>query len=330
MSNINPDSNKDGILTTPSTNLSIKEVQKLANELYGLTGKLKRLNSERDLNYRITTPSGDQYVIKIANSAEDLAIIDMQIKALEHIAEVDPELPVPRVHLSQNGLAIEKIQTEKGAEHFVRVLTYLQGVLPEDYPTNPALLRPIGECLARLGLALRGFYYPIENYELLWDLKHTSRLRQYLDYVSEPKHRELASYFLDRFDQHVLPMMSKLRGQFIHHDLTPDNSLVAENDPGLIVGIIDFGDLTYSYLINDLATTTAQVISKHVDLMEAASEVVLGYNEIIPLEKAELRILYDLIAARLTMLVVIASWRVTLHPENCEYITGCMDQTWLT
>ena len=65
MSNINPDSNKDGILTTPSPNLSIKEVQKLANELFGLTGKLKRLNSERDLNYRIDTETGDQYVIKI-------------------------------------------------------------------------------------------------------------------------------------------------------------------------------------------------------------------------------------------------------------------------
>ena len=41
----------------------------------------------------------------------------MQIKALEHIAIVDPKLPVPKVLLSRNGLAIEQIQAENGTNH---------------------------------------------------------------------------------------------------------------------------------------------------------------------------------------------------------------------
>jgi 4-aminobutyrate aminotransferase-like enzyme/Ser/Thr protein kinase RdoA (MazF antagonist) len=326
----NQHSLKNEILETQSPNLTNNEVKKLAKDLFGLSGKLFPLDSERDLNFRIDTITGEQYVIKIANSAEDQAVIDMQIKGLEHIKKVDPELPVPRVLYSRNGLAIEQIQTEDGTKHFVRVLTYMQGVPPEYGPTNQALLRPMGASLARLGLALRGFYYPTTYYDLLWDLKHTAKLREYLPFIPEAKNRELVSYFLDRFDQNVLPMIPKLRWQFIHNDMTPDNIIVAENDPGQIAGIIDFGDMTHTPLINDLATTTAQMLPGHVDLVETAVEVLIGYKEIIPLEDAELRLLYDLIAARLLMLIVIACWRVTLHPDNEEYIMGSIEQNWFT
>jgi len=112
--------------------------------------------------------------------------------------------------------------------------------------------------------------------------------------------------------------------------MTLDNILVSEDDPGSIVGIIDFGDMTHTLLIIDLATTIAPMLRGHNDPVGAAAEVIAGYHEIIPLEDAELRILYDLIAARLTMLNVIAAWRVTLHPDNREYITGGVEQTWTT
>lgn len=158
------------ILETQSPDFPIEKVYDIANKLYGLTGKLSPLNSERDQNFRISTETGDQFVLKIANSAEDPAIIDMQIKALEHIALVDPALPVPKVLRSRNGLTIEQIQAENGTNHHLRILTYMPGDPPKDHPTDQALLRPMGACLAQLTLALRGFFHPIAGYELLWDL----------------------------------------------------------------------------------------------------------------------------------------------------------------
>jgi len=231
MSNTNNDQYQDDILETQSPSFTIQQVKEIVNKLYGLTGNLFPLSSERDQNFRISTQHGDQFVIKIANSAEDPAIIDMQNKALEHIAKVDPELPVPDVLLSRNGLAIEQIQVEGGTEHNIRILTYLHGAAPRDDPTEHALLRPMGACLGRLALALRSFFHPKANYELLWDLKHTSKLRQYLPHISDANHRELAGYFLDRFDRNVLPLIPKLRAQIVHNDLVPDNILVAERDP---------------------------------------------------------------------------------------------------
>ncbi|MGB2964143.1 MAG: aminotransferase class III-fold pyridoxal phosphate-dependent enzyme [Anaerolineales bacterium] len=330
MATANQDYYQGDILEIPAPNFPIEKVNEIANFLYGLTGKLSSLDSERDQNFRLSTKAGDQYVIKIANSAEDPAVIDMQIKALEHIALVDPELPVPKVLLSRNGLTIEQIQADNGTKHSLRILSYLPGYPPDDDPTDQALLRPMGTCLARLALALRGFFHPLANYELLWDLKHTTKLRQYLPHITDIKHQELVSYFLDRFDQNVLPVIPNLRAQIVHNDLVPDNILIAENDPGHIVGIFDFGDMVHTLLINDLATTIAPMLRGHADPVGTAVEIIAGYDEIIPLEDAELRILYDLIAARLIMLNVIASWRVGIHPDNREYIIGGVEETWTT
>jgi 4-aminobutyrate aminotransferase-like enzyme/Ser/Thr protein kinase RdoA (MazF antagonist) len=328
MPNANHDRYYKELLETQSPSFSIEHVTSIAKRLFGLTGKLSPLDSERDQNFRMSTEAGDQYAIKIANSAEDPAIIDMQLKALEHIAVVDPELPVPKALFSRNGLAIEQIQAEHGANHSVRILTYLSGAPPKDDPTDPALFRPMGTCLARLGLALRGFFHPIANYELLWDLKHTLKLRQYLPYIADANHHELASYFLDRFDRNVLPQIPRLRAQIVHNDFVPDNILVAEDDPGRIVGIIDFGDMTHTLLINDLATTIAPMLLEHADPVGVAAEIIAGFHEQVPLEDAELGILYDLIAARLTMLNVVACWRETIHPDNRDYITGGVNETW--
>jgi 4-aminobutyrate aminotransferase-like enzyme/Ser/Thr protein kinase RdoA (MazF antagonist) len=328
MPNADDDLYQDDILETQSPSFTIEQVKDIANKLYGLTGNLFPLASERDQNFRISTEAGDQYVIKIANSAEDPAIIDMQLKALEHIALVDPRLPVPRILFSRNGSAIEQIQAENGTNHSMRILTYLSGAPPKDDPPDHALLRPMGACLARLALALRGFFHPKANYELLWDLKHTPKLRQYLPHITNADHHELVSYFLDRFDRNVLPLIPKLRAQVVHNDFVPDNILVAENDPGCIVGIIDFGDMIHTLLINDLATTIAPLLLRYTDPVGVATEILAGYHELVPIEEAELWILYDLIAARLAMLNVIASWRATIHPYNRDYITGGMDETW--
>ena len=99
MSQKDRDSSLDRLLKTQSPNFTIAEIETIANQRYWLTGKLTSLNSERDLNFRIDTTDGDQFVIKVANSAENPAIIAMQIAALEHISIVDPELPVPKAFM---------------------------------------------------------------------------------------------------------------------------------------------------------------------------------------------------------------------------------------
>lgn len=71
--------------------------QRLAAEHYGLIAAVHRLDSERDQNFRLRALSGREYVLKIANPAEDRAVTNLQTEALLHLAAADPDLPVPRI-----------------------------------------------------------------------------------------------------------------------------------------------------------------------------------------------------------------------------------------
>ena len=56
----------------------------------------------------------------------------------------------------------------------------------------------------------------------------------------------------------------KMAHKSINSLKTPDNILVSEDDPGRIVGIIDFGDMVHTLLIIDLATTIVPMLHGHV------------------------------------------------------------------
>jgi len=328
MSDTNRNYNQARILDTQPPNFTSGEVRAFAKDLYSLEGMISPFDSERDQNFRIDTPTGEQFVIKIANTAVDPAILMMQVEALSHIRAVDPELPVPWVLFSSNESPLECIQDDDGRTHFVHLLSYIPGRYPPDGSINPSMLHTMGTCLARLGLALRGFHHPSSNYELLWDLKQATALRGYLHHVPDSSHRQLASYFLDRFERVVLPKLPKLRSQIIHNDFATNNFLVAEDDPGEITGIIDFGDMIHTPLVMDLAPPIADMYSGVDSPHEIAEEFIAAYHEILPLEPLELSLLYDLVATRMTMSNIIGAWRVNLYPENRDYIAGYVDRVW--
>lgn len=328
MSDTNGNFNQAGILGTHPPTFSSGRALEIVRDLYGLEGTISPLDSERDQNFKIDSSNGDQFVLKISNSDVDPSTLNLQVKALEHISTVDPELPVPRICYSRNETVLEHIQADDDRSHFVHVLTYMPGRYPPGGTARRSLLRPSGACLARLALALRGFYHPAARYELLWDLKQASSLREYLHHIPDSDHGQLASYFLDRFEKLVLPELPKLRSQIIHNDFAPNNMVVAEDDPGDIVGILDFGDMIHTPLIMDLAILIAHMYYEQDDPVDIAATIVASYHEILPLEPIELSLLYDLIATRLTMLNVIAVWRASLFPDNWEYIAGYVEGVW--
>ena len=177
----------------------------------------------------------------------------------------------------------------------------------------------LGEVLARLGLALRGFDHPGSNPPLLWDMKHAGNLRALLAYIEEPDINTLIGGTLDRFDTHVQPMLNKLRTQVIYNDLNRGNVLLDKTDPNDISGIIDFGDLVKSPLIIDPAIAAAYQLSEGDDPLAGALPLIAGYHAVCPLQQLEMIVLIDLIRTRLVTSLLINTYRTILFPENREY-----------
>ena len=133
--------------------------QKLAAEHYGLIAAVHRLDSERDQNFRLRSLSGREYVLKIANPAEDRAVTNLQTEALLHLAAADPGLPVPRIFPARNGMTELDVTFDDGSTRVVRLLSYLAGTPMHAVAGSPAL-RPQD---SRGALAISAIAGPITN-----------------------------------------------------------------------------------------------------------------------------------------------------------------------
>jgi 4-aminobutyrate aminotransferase-like enzyme/Ser/Thr protein kinase RdoA (MazF antagonist) len=314
-----------GVLETKAPALSTSDAERVAWEVFGVRGAAHALDSERDQNFKLfaegSAGGGREFVLKVANPAEDPAVLDLQTRALLHIAARDPTLPVPRVLTTAAGAPSQIVAAPDGRRHVVRLLSYLPGAVLEEVPHPPQLLRNVGATLARLGRALRGFFHPAAGHELLWDLKLAARLREHALHIEDAERRRLADRFLERFETRVLPGLPGLRAQVIHSDVNCQNTLVDASGER-VAGIVDFGDMVHAPLVNDVAVTVSEAMLGEPDPIAAAAEVVAGYHAVEALHEEELALLFDLVAARLAVGVTISAWRVKEHPENRDYIAG--------
>lgn len=312
-------------LTAPTPALDLGRAADLLEGAYGLDGTLSELGGERDQNVRVDADDG-AYVLKISNPADGAGDLDLQNAAMAHVRETDPDLPVMELQETIDGDPWTTIDVD-GDECLVRVFTFLPGRIATADELDRDALVAYGADVARVGRALRGFFHPDARYEILWDIRHALRLRDLLDAVDDPARREVAARVLDRFEDRVEPAFDGLRAQVIHNDLSMDNVLFGDDDR--VSGIVDFGDLTHTALVCDLAIALARTMrDREADPFAAAEAVTRGYASVTPLESEEARLLGDLTAARLTALATIAEWRVEREPGNADYIAGGLDDAW--
>jgi Ser/Thr protein kinase RdoA (MazF antagonist) len=307
------------ILTTPPPDYSIAEAANIATVHYGIKAKLQPLVSERDQNFKMVTRDGSCFTLKISNREEQFEAIDFQNQALLYIAGRDAALPLPRVIPGLDG-QLHGCVTHAGESHFVRVLSWLEGSVLHDATASPDLASRLGRFLARLGLALQGFEHPGSSLPLLWDMKRAASLSDLLVYIEDRDLRDMISHTLDRFVSVVEPLLGTLRSQVIHNDMNPGNVLMDKSQPDRISGLIDFGDMTRSPLIIDLAVAASYQLDKGEDPLQGVLPMISGYNGIRALQDMEMQLLTDLIRTRLATSLLIGSYRSMLFPENREYL----------
>jgi len=283
-------------LRPPAVPLDV--LQSFALETYGLGGAWSALEGERDQNFRIKAADGRSAVFKVCHPAEGDTVLQCQAEALEHIGETDPSLPVPRLIRTRGGEALARL-THGGDCYPVMVLSWLDGRVLGGETLAADGLFGMGQLLARLGVALRGFVHgaPAER-GLVWDTRHVLGLRGQVANLPEAD-RDLATQVLARHEAVTAPALRRMRSQIIHGDVHPHNALIDGN--GCISGIIDFGDMVHGPLILDLANAAGDFLSPQQDVVETIFHLVRGYRSVTPLEEAEADALIDLIDVRLLM-----------------------------
>jgi hydroxylysine kinase len=307
-------------MVAPSRPVPMERAIALARERYGLEADAIRLTGERDENLKLTVAGGAQYVLKIANPAESAAVTDLQTAALLHLERTDAALPLPRILRARAGEVAVRWAQSPGLERTARVLSYLPGRLLADARRSPAQRTACGRLGGRMSRALGSFDHPAAARAVIWDVRHVGYLARLLEQMPDFPLRASALRVLARLIPQVHARLPRMRQQVVHGDLNPRNLLVDPDDESRVIGIIDFGDLTRTALIADVAVAGAELIPPGCTdpprARECVLEVARGYHEYVPLLQPELALLATLVAARLLMNVVVHEWHVHHNPEG--------------
>ncbi|WP_153099976.1 phosphotransferase [Paraburkholderia hayleyella] len=307
-------------LLNPAGQVSASAARDIAVSVFGLAGDVTLLTGERDQNFHLKTADGHEYLLKITHPSEPQDVVNFQTEAFRHVARVDPGLPVSMLYPGLNGSYEPVVEIGVDDQRVVRLFSYLQGEPLHRIVATPLLRRNLGMSLAQLDLALRGFFHPAANYPLLWDVKRMQALTRLVERLEGDERRSMAEGFVRNFECYTNPVLPALRAQVIHNDMNGHNVLVDTARQETVSGILDFGDIIYAPLIQDLAVACSYHISIEGNPLQHVADMVRGYHAVLPLEAAEIDVLFDLIAARLVMTVAITEWRAQHMPENSTYI----------
>ena len=313
------------VLERPPIDISPAEAAAIAADLYGVEGEATPLVGERDRNFLLVSDQG-RFSLKIANPAQNSESFDLQQTALEYLAGVDPDLPVPRVVRTSDGTPAGLYEAG-GTAVLVRMLTFLEGErLPDGHSTS-ASRSSLAVLLSRLDLALGGFSHPGGVRDDLWDLTQLPLLRERTLYLADDRRRVIVAE-IDGFRDAVLPALGAVRRQMIHSDANPANLLTEPGNPDRLVGIVDFGDLVEGPLVADLTIAAAYQCLGQTDPGTIVTDLTMAYHRHLPLSIEEIAIVPALVAARLVQSHTISAWRAALHPDNRDYILIHAELAW--
>lgn len=298
---------------------TLEEAVLLARDLFGVDGSVRQLASYSDQNFLV----GGDYVLKVANASEPEKVLRFQQAALQHVYRHDPSLNTPRVIPLVNGNGLGTWQNQ----HLVWMVNFIPGQFISDLEVHSEpLLLSVGAYMGRLNHALASFQHEAMHRDLQWDLQHAGRLSEFLHYIDEPDQAGLLNQFLERFKTHAQPRFSELRTSVIHNDANDNNILVNQAGDD-IKGIIDFGDMVYTFTICELAIAIAYMILGKKDAIDVAGTVARGYHSVYPLKRVEIEVLFDLVCMRLCTSVCMSAREKRKAPDN-EYLAVSEAPAW--
>jgi 4-aminobutyrate aminotransferase-like enzyme/Ser/Thr protein kinase RdoA (MazF antagonist) len=308
----------------PAPRVSESQAQDILAAHYDMRAQAHSLGSNQDKNFLVSGPDGATVgVLKIANPAFTAVELAAQDAAADVIATAEPELRVSVPIPNSAGQKCTALPGLVAGTAYVRLLRYLSGgTLIESIHLSPTAVAGLGDVAGRVSRALRSFRHPGLERVLQWDLRHGADVvRRLLPFVADTALRERISTATSDAWTRIEPVADALPRQAVHLDLT-DANVVVHRRGGTAYpdGVIDFGDLTDSWAVSELAITASSVLGHPGSGPTSILPAVRAFHAIRPLSATEADVLWPLLVLRTAVLLVSGAQQVQLDPDN-EYLT---------
>jgi 4-aminobutyrate aminotransferase-like enzyme/Ser/Thr protein kinase RdoA (MazF antagonist) len=312
----------EGLHVSPRPRVDDARAAQLAHDVYGVEGAVTELGSHQDRNFRVVTDDGVR-VLKIANRGWGWPALEAQNAALLHLAERGVAFAAPVPLPSTDGAHVA--EALDGDDRLpLRLLTYVEGTpLSGAHHLAPDVVADLGRLAGQASAALVDFDHPGLDRVVQWDLRHAdSVLAALLGSIRDRDRQALVADRAAAASERLREVEQRLRVQAIHGDLTDDNVVGHADEAGRIRpdGVIDFGDLTRSWLVGDIAVTAASILRHGTDDPFAVLPAIRAFHELVPLDDADVAALWPLIVLRGAVLVASGEHQAMLDPDN-ELVT---------
>ncbi len=311
-------------LTAAFSRLSEASAAALLATSHGVEAvRIERLATERDDSFRLDTEHGT-LVAKFAHPLDDPRSLHDQVAVLEALRRNHAELPVQRVLPGLDGALVHRVTDDAGQARSVRVLSYLEGELLGARTRSLDDLHALGRFHARFAAAIAaiGDTDPaLRGSETAWNLLRFELYAPHADDLADPPLRDDVRRVLDRAQSRVLARLEALPAVLAHNDLHGDNVLVSA-DPFAVTGVLDFGDMTRTPRVADLAVAASYARGRAPSTVEpwaAAETYLVGYGAVQPLTDDERSLLPELVLLRLAQRGILNSAIAAANPQASGY-----------
>ena len=316
----------------PAPQVTEAQAEDILATHFGVWASARSLGSQQDRNFVVNGADGDVLgVLKIANPAFNASELEAQDLAVELIEAAEPSL---RIAVPLPNLAGEKCTGIAGlvsGTAFVRLLRFLPGgTLRESGYLSPTAVAGLGDLAGRVSRALADFSHPGLDRILQWDLRYGNDVvAELISHVADPSRRDRLRDAADEAWSRIAPLADNLPQQAIHLDLTDANVVVSRAADGTARpdGVIDFGDLTHSWAVSELAIAASSVLGHPGTDPTSVLPAIRAFHDIRPLTAMETDVLWPMLVLRTAVLIVSGAQQAALDPDNA-YITEQSDGEW--
>jgi len=310
---------------------SEQHIQSLVMEHYSLNVTVKQLPGYIDLNYRLIDTNGLSYILKIANADEPRHELQMQNQLMDFLGQqAHTSFEFPQPIKDQNGHDIVTLVEGQSQPRFMRLLTYVEGIFFANHAqiTNEHY-HQLGTKIGALSQQLATFEHPSAHRFLDWDLKHASQvIHKKIEFINTPSQVNQIEQIVAIIDNQLTPFTDLLPQAVIHNDINDYNLLLSDDaHPSQISGLIDFGDMVYTYQVNELAIACTYALLGQDDPIDVIKRITQAYHQQQPLTPTEVWVLFPLIYARLATSVCNSSQAIIDDPTN-DYLLISAKPAW--
>ena len=295
------------------------DAEHLLEREYGIRGTLSRLGGE-NTNLLVRAADGRKFVLKLfsethaTHASADLVALEDAMTS--HIAASGQGPAVPVIVRPRDGRV-----PATGA----RLITFVDGTpWRHAAPRGRALREHLGRTLAHMDLALASLSHAAARRTHVWDLTAAGQHRAKVTLIESPDRRRRAEWLFHLWAALAQPRFDELPRSIIHADANEDNVLVSGER---VVGLIDFGDALENPTVCELAIGATYAMLDEDDPIDAAADVVAGYDAVRPLSAAECDVLFPLMCGRLAASVAIAAERQRTDPSHPTWFVS-RDAAW--